>query len=196
MTERFFRFAFARLRWARACGCVLAASALVAGCGSYGPMADTATDSPSQKGQREQQAAQVSADTGSVGFSLVLDGAQIDTATYDIKRDGFDKSGSIDVSHSPGISVVVSGIPFASGYQATLTAHSGSGLSLSCTGSASFDVTTNDITPVTVPMTCKEGPTVPVPAGAATLLGLLLAVIGWLMIRSARQPGSRPLEPG
>src|SRR5882672_10749215 len=131
------------------------------GCGN----SETGSQSFSSTGKADKSASE-----GSVGFNLEIASSSIDAVRYDISGNHFQKTGSIDVSHSPAISAVVGGIPFGTGYAATLTAESARGVRLSCNGTANFDVASATVTPVAVKVVCQELPTVPVPFGAT--LGL------------------------
>jgi hypothetical protein len=126
-------------------------------------------------------------DVGSVSFDLHVGGSDIDTVRYDISGNHFQKTGNIDVSHSPQVSAVVGGVPFGSGYTATLTADSAQGPRLSCLGSANFDVTSASVTPVAVKITCQEAPSVPVPRGAIVALGAIFLASGMILLRGERR---------
>ena len=130
---------------------------------------------------------QQSGDVGSVSFDLHVGGSDIDTVRYDISGNHFQKSGTIDVSHSPEVSAVVGGVPFGSGYTATLTADSAQGPKLSCLGSSNFDVTSANVTPVAVKITCQEAPSVPVPRGAVVALAAIFLASGVILLRGERQ---------
>ena len=68
---------------------------------------------------------------------------------------GFTLTGTIDVSNSATVSTVIGGIPAGTGYSIATTTTSSDG-SLSCAGSASFNVAPRTTTPVTVHLTCHE----------------------------------------
>lgn len=87
---------------------------------------------------------------GSLDLNLdVAPGVTINNVTYTITGNGFNKSGSIDVSGAPVISAVIGGIPAGTGYTITLTASSAQH-NATFTGSAKFDVTAGGTASVTV----------------------------------------------
>jgi 5'-nucleotidase len=96
---------------------------------------------------------------GELSLKLQLaSGASLSTASYAITGPaGYSKAGSIDVSRSSKVSATIGGIPAGAGYTITLSATS-TDASTACSGSATFGVTAHQITPVTVPLTCKEKP--------------------------------------
>jgi hypothetical protein len=95
---------------------------------------------------------------GAIGLALQAGGATINTVSYSITGPGgFSKSGSVDVSHSSTISGIISGLPTGTGFSITLTGTSVDG-SLVCAGSATFNVTAHQTTPVNVPLDCHEAP--------------------------------------
>ena len=111
------------------CALALGASAVVEGCSSA-PSGDVD-------------------DRGSLGVSLqVAPGVTLTSVTYAIARNGFNKSGAIDVSGAPAVSATIGGIPAGSGYTLTLTATSTDGTTFS--GSATFDVAAGGTTSVTI----------------------------------------------
>src|SRR5262249_17885020 len=61
-------------------------------------------------------------------------------------------TGTVDVSQSSALQFVVGGLPAGGGYTVTLTATTSTGLS--CSGSATFSITPNVSTPVTVDVVC------------------------------------------
>lgn len=105
------------------CGLTLASGALLEGCSS--------NESALDDGGSER---------GSVGVELeVAPGVTLDSVTYSITGNGFEKTGTIDVSGAPSVSATIGGIPAGSGYTLTLTATASDGTSFG--GSATFDVT-------------------------------------------------------
>ena len=96
---------------------------------------------------------------GTINLALQLAGGQtINTATYTIVGpNGFTKTGSIDLSAATQLSATIGGLPAGSGYSINLTANTTDG-SLSCGGSASFNVVARMTAQVTVPLSCKEAP--------------------------------------
>jgi acid phosphatase len=117
------------------------------GLGSFGCSPPQATSAGQTAGQN----------VGSIGLALQLaPGTTLNSATYQIVGPGgFMKSGSIDLSHSSSLSVVVSGLPAGMGYAITLNGTSAEG-GTSCTGTASFDVTAHQTTAVNVAVQCHE----------------------------------------
>lgn len=128
---------------------------------------------------------------GTIGFDLQLGSATVDSGSYQITGNNFTANGPIDVAQATSVSVIVGGIPFGTGYQATLNASSSKGLVLTCTGTATFDVASTAMSTVTVSMDCKESPAVPVPPGASLALGVLIAASGMVMLRGAARPRRR-----
>lgn len=87
---------------------------------------------------------------GSLGLNLnVAPGVTLNTVTYAITGNGFEKTGSIDTSGAPTISGTIGGIPAGNGYTIKLTATSADG-GTSFTGSATFNVTAGGTTSVTI----------------------------------------------
>jgi hypothetical protein len=97
--------------------------------------------------------------TGAVSLSLQLaDGRSINTAGYTITGpNGYAKTGTIDVSSSTKLTATIVGIPAGAGYKINITASTADG-TVSCAGSATFDVMAGKTASVTVPLTCHEGP--------------------------------------
>lgn len=114
----------------------------VVACGSEGAPA-TSHPSTEQAGE------------GSLGLTLTS-GATLSSVSYTIIGPAsFSKAGSLDVSHSTTLSGLIGGIPGGAGYVITLSA-STADASLTCGGSATFNVTPRQTTPVSVAVTCKE----------------------------------------
>ncbi|HEY5375604.1 MAG TPA: hypothetical protein VIK01_18120, partial [Polyangiaceae bacterium] len=108
--------------------------------------------------------------TGSIGLSLQAAGVTLNSVTYTIiGPGGFSKAGSIDVTNSTQISTVIGGIPAANGYSVSLTAADAGNSSITCAGSASFNVTAGATTSAQVHLTCK----VPPKTGSVMLNGTL-----------------------
>jgi PKD repeat protein len=83
------------------------------------------------------------------------DGTTLNTVNYVIVGpSAYTKTGSLDVSNSSTVSGLISAIPGGAGYSIALTASS-TDASLSCSGSASFDVTVHQTTQVKVALSCK-----------------------------------------
>jgi 5'-nucleotidase len=92
---------------------------------------------------------------GSLELQLAS-GATLTSVSYAITGpSGYSKTGSIDVSNSTKISGIIGGIPAATGYSVALSA-STADAGVTCAGSAPFNVTAHQTTPVTVAVTCKE----------------------------------------
>lgn len=89
-------------------------------------------------------------DVGSLDLNLrVGPGITVSTVAYTIDGDGFEKSGTIDVSGAPTISATIGGIPAGRGYVITLTAISDEDGTY-FTGSATFDVVAGQTTSVKI----------------------------------------------
>lgn len=87
---------------------------------------------------------------GELGFKLeVAPGVTLNSVSYTITGNGFEKSGSIDVSDSPSVSGTVGGIPSGKGYSIELTATSPEE-DTGFKGSAKFDVSAGKTTPVSI----------------------------------------------
>jgi arylsulfatase A-like enzyme len=87
---------------------------------------------------------------GSLGVNLeAAPGVTLNGVQYAITGNGFNKTGSFDVSGAPVVSGTIGGIPAGSGYTLTLTATSTDGKT-TFTGSATFDVAAGKTTSVTI----------------------------------------------
>src|SRR6185369_8371865 len=97
--------------------------------------------------------------TGSVGLQLQLAfGMTLNTVSYTITGPaGFTRAGTVDVSNSSTLSVVIGGIPFGTGYQISLHGTTTDGQAV-CAGSATFDVSSAGTTTVPVHLTCDVRP--------------------------------------
>jgi len=94
---------------------------------------------------------------GSLDLTL-SSGATLTSVNYTIIGPAsYSKTGALDVSNSTTISGLIGGIPAGTGYAITLSA-STADASLTCGGSATFNVTARQTTPVSVAVTCKEPP--------------------------------------
>jgi len=92
---------------------------------------------------------------GSLSLQLAS-GSTLTSVSYTIIGPAsFSKTGSIDVSNSSTISGLIGGIPAGNGFTITLSAATASA-SLSCGGSATFNVTAHQTTAVNVQLSCKE----------------------------------------
>ena len=95
--------------------------------------------------------------SGTADFALQLAGGQtVNSASYTIVGpNGFTKAGTIDLSSATKLSATIGGLPAGSGYSINLTANTTDG-SLTCGGSASFNVAARSTVQVNVPLSCKE----------------------------------------
>lgn len=107
---------------------------------------------------------------GGVGLALELaPGVTVDAVSYSIMGPaGFSRAGSIDTSHSTTISIVIPALPSGTGYSITVGATAGD-LSTTCSGSASFDVTAQVTTAVSIHLICHEAPS----AGSISVSGTI-----------------------
>ncbi len=98
--------------------------------------------------------------TGKVDLDLALaQGVTVDTVSYTITGpDAFSKTGSIDVSNSTTLSALIGPLPVGHGFNITLAASS-TDASTTCSGTATFDVTAHQTTPVTVHLSCRMAAT-------------------------------------
>jgi hypothetical protein len=97
--------------------------------------------------------------TGSINLALQLvDGTTIQNASYTITGpNGFMKSGTINLASSSKLTALIAGLPAGANYQIAISAMSTDG-SVTCGGSAKFDVMAGQTASVTVPLTCKQAP--------------------------------------
>jgi hypothetical protein len=132
---------------------------------------------------------------GSFTVALTVgSGYRFNTATYELSGNGFQKTGSIDVTSSTQVATVVGGIPFGAGYLLKLTAQDLDRKLTPCTGTATFDVTGAVTVPVPVRLTCHELPAtqaVPVPRWAIVPLGGLLLALGLAILGDRRRAANR-----
>jgi hypothetical protein len=85
-------------------------------------------------------------------------GQSIQSASYTIiGPNNFTKSGSIDLSSATRLSATVGGLPAGAGYSISMTANAADG-SVSCAGSASFNVLAHATVSVPVALACHEAP--------------------------------------
>jgi len=109
----------------------------------------------SEGAPQTSQAAAEHAGEGSLSLQLAS-GSTLTSVSYTIIGPAsFSKTGSIDVSNSSTISGLIGGIPAGNGFTITLSAATASA-SLSCGGSATFNVTAHQTTAVNVQLSCKE----------------------------------------
>jgi phospholipase C len=96
--------------------------------------------------------------TGSIGLSLLVGGASLDTMSYTITGPfGFKKTGTINVSSSTTVSVTIGGLPAGKGFTITLTGTTTDG-STQCSGSAKFDVVAGVTSTVKLTVDCHQAP--------------------------------------
>ena len=107
--------------------------------------------------------------TGSIGLALQSGGVTLNSVGYTILGNGFSKSGAINVANSTTISAVIGGIPAGNGYALTLSATDAGNSVVSCSGSASFNVTAGATTSTQIRLQCKT----PGKTGSVMLNGTL-----------------------
>lgn len=152
----------------------------LSGCSSGAEsMDEPGANVPPVDSTQPSEAAQV----GSVSLGLDLGGATIHGVNYSIIGTGFQTSGVLDVSHSTRVAGTIGGIPFGSNYVVTLTAQSLDGPNTTCSGSATFNVTSAAPEAVAVPVSCKQQKAIaatpaPLPGPASFGFGLALLGIG------------------
>ena len=130
------------------CAALLALMGLSAGLSVFGcSAADSTATRP-----------EASDEVGSIGLSLQAGGVTLSTVSYTIVGTGFSKSGTIGVANSTQISAVIGGIPAGNGYSISLNASDVANSALTCTGSASFNVTAGMTTTTQVRLQCKTPP--------------------------------------
>ncbi len=112
------------------------------GCGARSPSGGVATDTG----------------VGGIGLTLAGSSGTILSASYTISNpSGYSKTGTVDVSQSTMLAVLVGGIPAGAGYTIQIAAMTSDG-STSCAGSAGFAVTAGATTAVSVHVTCQGAP--------------------------------------
>jgi phospholipase C len=142
----------------------VSATALVGGCSSAGSSHDpTGSNSTGPESNDSKE-------VGSIGLALqAAAGVTLTTVNYTITGpNGFSRMGTIDVSNSTTISVVIGGIPAGTGYLISLSGKSVEGSAM-CAGSATFNIVAGATTPVTVHVACSVQPT----SGSAAVNGAL-----------------------
>ena len=94
--------------------------------------------------------------TSSVRLALSGQMPESLTATYTITGPAmFSRTGALSSSSGGGPSALVGGVPPATGYTVSIDGTATDG-SVTCHGTAMFDVMTHMTTSVTVPLTCRE----------------------------------------
>jgi hypothetical protein len=96
---------------------------------------------------------------GSVAADLRIDpGSTLNNVAYSIVGpSSFTKEGSIDVHASSSLTAIIGPIPAGVGFSVAFTGTTSDGTA-SCAGSAAFDITAGQTTPVTVNLACHEAP--------------------------------------
>src|SRR4051812_8520512 len=125
-------------------GALVASLALAASLSGFGCSAADTSPTP----------AAVDEPVGSVGLALQVAGVTLNSVSYTIIGSAFNKSGTIAVTNSTRISPVIGGIPAGNGYSISLTASDLTSSSISCAGSASFNVTAGATTATQVALQC------------------------------------------
>ncbi|HET7541329.1 MAG TPA: lamin tail domain-containing protein [Polyangiaceae bacterium] len=92
---------------------------------------------------------------GSIGLALQTGGVTLNNVSYTIVGTGYSKSGTLNVANSTQISAVIGGIPAGNGYSISLTASDASNSAVTCSGSASFNITAGATTSAQVKLQCK-----------------------------------------
>jgi len=108
-------------------------------------------------------------DSGSIGLALQAGGVTLNSVGYTIIGNGYSKSGTINVAGSSLISAVIGGIPAGSGYSISLSASDATNSAITCSGSASFNVSAGATTSTQVKLQCKT----PAKTGSVMLNGTL-----------------------
>jgi hypothetical protein len=148
------------------------------GCGTddklSGASGDLATETP------ESTEGVSGGSVGSIELALQLGDAEFLSFSYQVSGGGFDKTGTIDVSGSETLTALIAAIPFGAGYGIALQGQSTSEPVLSCSGAATFEVTSSGVTPVPVSIHCIVGaaPAAAVPVPGAANLALCAALLG------------------
>ena len=96
--------------------------------------------------------------TGTVGLELQVGSVTVNTISYDISGNGVHKTGTIPVQSSTKIAAVIGGLPPGNGYVITLTATAANDSTVTCTGSATFNIVAGTSTAVQVHLECKVPP--------------------------------------
>jgi uncharacterized protein YjiK len=99
------------------------------------------------------------ADSGSIGLALQLaQGTSLNSVSYTITGpSAFSRSGTVDVSQSSTVSVVIGNIPAGIGYSIALQGTATDGAT-QCAGAGTFDVVAHATTAVTVHLACNGAP--------------------------------------
>jgi hypothetical protein len=168
--------------------CALGFGAGLAGCGSGGVESTDESAVPVAPAD--------SASAGSVSLTLNAGNASFSSVNYTIIGGQFHTTGVLDVSNSSGISGTIGGIPFGTDYVVTLNAVSTQAAPAStCDGSASFDISSTVLVPVSVHVTCKEQKVLaatpaPIPPLAPLTLGVILLALGLFQQRRLSASGT------
>lgn len=92
---------------------------------------------------------------GSVGLELRLGDVTLDSLSYIISGNGYNKNGVIDVSKSKSIATTIGGIPAGNGYTISLAGTDASSAQLVCTAGASFNITARSTTLSSIKLECR-----------------------------------------
>jgi hypothetical protein len=122
--------------------CLVGSGVVVNGCSAKSPAGGAATDTG----------------IGGIGLTLAGSSSQILSASWTITNpNGYSKTGTVDVSQSTALAVIIGGIPAATGYAITITANTSDGTA-SCAGTAGFAVVAGATTAVSVNVSCHQAP--------------------------------------
>jgi len=108
-------------------------------------------------------------DSGSIGLALQAGGVTLNSVSYTIIGNGYSKSGTINLAGSSLLSAVIGGIPAGNGYSISLSASDATNSAITCSGSASFNVTAGATTSTQVKLQCKT----PAKTGSVMVNGTL-----------------------
>jgi hypothetical protein len=79
----------------------------------------------------------------------------LNSVSWTIVGTGYTKSGTLNVANSTQISAVIGGIPAGSGYSISLSASDATNSAITCSGSASFNITAGATSSAQVKLQCK-----------------------------------------
>jgi hypothetical protein len=104
-----------------------------------------------------------SEETGKVGMAIKIPAAagNISSVNWTISGNNVNRTDTISVGNSQTASAQIGGIPVGTGYTLSLSAKSDDN-KISCSGSASFNITASSVTKITLNLTCNiVGPVTP-----------------------------------
>ncbi len=107
--------------------------------------------------------------TGTVGLSLLVGDAAVNSISYDISGNGQHKTGTIALDNSTKIATIIGGLPAGNGYVITLTATAANDSTITCSGAATFSVVAGATASVQVHLECK----VPARTGSVSVNGTI-----------------------